>query len=292
MLGIALFAGASAAQEQAGVRVVTGFTPDPLRFTGRTSGEAALGGRAPGCRGYVGGAPDHVVRLDTRFGFLRFFVVAPGEVTLALHGPDGRWHCAGRPLDGAPREQGTFEPGIYEVWIGSQRQRQQIAYELHVTEFQSVGPATGRSDEPILVGGGAEIGLQLDATDGRFADRRFRRGFIPDPASNEGEAGGSIDAALLGGGCRGRVEPQPSHTLTLRTEFDYFRIQLAAPPGQVTLIVRTPDGRYLCSSPDEGEPFVDAASWDEGNYLIWVGSRTPGTAPQYRILYSEMRPRQ
>nr|MBZ0117609.1 hypothetical protein [Sandaracinaceae bacterium] len=76
----------------------TGFTPDPLRFAGQTRGARPLGELAPGCRGYVGDAPDHVVRLDTDFPFLRWFVRPQdpsARLTLALRGADGRWHCSG-----------------------------------------------------------------------------------------------------------------------------------------------------------------------------------------------------
>lgn len=278
---------ARAQDEEVDVAIGTGFTPDPLRLTGTTIGAEPMSARAPGCRGYVGGAPDRVLRLDTRFGFLRFFVTASSDVTLALRGPDGQWRCAGRPLAGAPREQGRYAPGRYEVWIGSVERGAQVAYELAVTEFRSVGPATGRTDEA-RAAGGQEIGLDVRAEAGRYRNRRLRRGFLPDPREDGGTAGGSIDVALIGGGCRGHVGGQPNHVLTLRDELDYFRIAVREAGAPVTLVVRTPSGGYLCSAPD-GLPSVEQDAWTEGRYLIWVGSREPGATPDYRLQYTETR---
>lgn len=269
------------------VPLASGFTPDPLRLEGATAGATPLSGRAPGCRGYVGASPDQRIELTTRFGFLRFFVTAPEDVTLALLGPDGRWRCSGRPLLGAPREEGGFAPGRYEVWIGARQPGAQVPYELAVTEFHSVTPATGQGLEA-AVAGGADIGLELGAENGRARDRRYRRGFLPDPRIDEGVAGGAIDTALIGGGCGGFVEAQPNHVMTLREPFDYLRIQVAA-DAPTTLIIRTPSGGFLCSSPDGAPPMVQRDAWPEGRYRIWVGSRDRAATPDYRIVYSETR---
>jgi hypothetical protein len=282
---------AQAQQQPNAEMFATGFTPDPVRLAGRTGGTQPLNARAPGCRGFVGTRADQTLDLSTRFGFLRLFVVAPAGVTLAVRGPDGRWRCSGRPLLGAPREQGAFTPGRYEVWIGSVRQNLQVPYELHVTEFHSVTPATGRgADEPMPIGGGAEIGLAVHADHGRFGPRRLRRGFLPDPRENEGRAGGDIDLALLGGNCRGRVASEPSHVLTLRDQLDYFRIQIVNASVPMTLLVRTPEGAWMCSAPDSGDPFVERDSWRAGVYRIWVGTRQAVTGAGYHIRYSETRP--
>lgn len=289
-IGLAL-AGDVRAQEQpaAGVTIARGFTPDPLRIEGTTAGAAPLSGRAPGCRGYVGERPDQVVELGSRFGFLRFFVTSRENVTLAVRAPDGAWRCSGRPLLGAPREEGDFAPGRYEVWIGSANPNTQVAYELNVTEFHSVNPATGRALETATAGTGADVGLAIGAETGRFNDRRFPRGFLPDPRIDEGRAGGSIGVGLIGGGCRGRVEAQPNHVVELRDPFDYLRLELEAAEGATSLVVRTPSGGYLCSAPDEGPPRVERDAWAAGRYRIWVGSRDREATPEYRILYSETR---
>lgn len=273
-----------------GVPIARGFTPDPLRLEGTTAGATPVSGRAPGCRGYVGERPDQVVELASRFGFLRFFVTSRENVTLAVRAPDGSWRCSGRPLLGAPREDGAFEPGRYEVWIGSASPNTQVAYALHVTEFRSVNPATGQTLETATAGTGADVGLAVGADTGRFDDRQLPRSFLPDPQSDEGRAGGSIGVGMIGGGCRGRVEAQPNHVLELREPLDYFRIEIEAEEGATSLIVRAPSGAYLCSAPDDGPPRLERDAWAQGRYRIWVGSRDREATPDYRIVYSETLP--
>lgn len=290
LLTIALVLGTGGVRAQdEPVTLATGFTPDPLRLAGRTAGARPLSERAPGCRGYVGAAPDRVFELGTDFGFLRFFVTSRENVTLAVRAPDGEWRCSGRPLLGAPREEGAFAPGRYEVWIGSIAPGAEIGYELSVTEFHSVTPATGRTLEGTAISSGADLGLEIAAEEGRFRDRRFPRGFLPDPRIDDGQAGGSIRAGLIGGGCRGRIEAQPNHVVELRDDFDYFRVELEAPEGATSLIIRTPSGGYLCSAPDEGNPRIERESWPQGRYRVWVGSRARDETPEYRIVYSETR---
>ena len=281
-------AATAAAQEP--IALSTGFTPDPVRVEGTAGGERPLNTMAAGCRGYVGDAPAAVFELESPFGFLRFFAVSPRDVTMAVRGPEGRWQCSGEPLGGAPREQGAFTPGRYEVWIGSAETGVEVPFELQITEFRSVTPLTGRLDEAAPVGGGAELGLTVDAEEGRFRDRRLRRGFLPDPREDGGRAGGEIDVAMLGPGCDGFVGARPSHVVELRTDFDYFRIQLGEAAGVATLVVRTPGGRWFCSSPDDVDAHVDQDAWPEGSYQIWVGAHEPDAAPDYRICYTEVRP--
>lgn len=281
-----------APEEDRGAPLVlgSGFTPDPIRVAGRTDSREPLNARAPGCRGYVGAGPDQVLQLDTRFGFLRLFVVAPRGVTLAVVGPDGRWRCSGEPLEGAPHEQGAFAEGRYEVWIGSHDRGVEVPYELSVTEFRSVTPLTGHTDDTGVISGGADLGLEVEATRGRYRDRRLRRGFLPDPREDGGRAGGELDVGLLGATCRGYVDPRPSHVLTLRTDFDYFRVQLGDSAGRATLVVRTPGGRFYCSAPENENAFIEQDAWPEGDYRIWVGATAEESRPEYRICYTETRP--
>lgn len=276
------------AQEDA-TRLATGFTPDPVRLSGRTGGLVPLSERAPGCRGYVGSSPNHVLEIGAEIGFLRLFVTSREHVTFAVHGPDGGWSCSGRPLLGAPREEGRFGPGRYELWVGSALPGGQISYEVSITEFHSVTPATGRSIEGPAITSGADLGLEIGAEAGRFRDRNFPRGFLPDPRVDEGRAGGSIRVGVLGGGCRGRVEAQPNHVMSLREDFDYFRIEIDAPEGATGLVIRTPSGGYLCAAPDDGPVRIERDAWAAGRYRLWVASRARDETPDYRIIYSETR---
>jgi hypothetical protein len=287
VVALLLLLGAARAAAQDATPLETGFTPDPLTLSGHTVGSRPLRELAPSCPGHVGTEPSHVLAVDTTIPFLRLFVLAPQDVTIAVRSPDGGWRCASVRPGVAPREEASFAPGRYEIWVGSAQPGIDVTYELRLTEFRSVSAAT---DETATTAGGSEIGLTVDAAEGRFRGRRLRRGFLPDPRQDGGQAGGGIDVRLLGASCVGFVDAAPSHVLTMRNDFDYFRVQLGEAEGRATLVLRTPGGRFLCSSPTEGEAFVDQEAWPAGDYRIWVGSRDTDDHPEYRVCYTEVRP--
>lgn len=275
---------ATPAHAQTAVTLESGFTPDPVVVMGRTGGERRLGEMAPTCRGFVGAEPSHTLDLGSRFGFLRLFVRASQHVTLAMRAPDGGWRCVTARDNHAALLEGRFVAGAHQVWIASPEASQELDYELSITEFRSVGPGSG-----VRRIGAGDVGLDVDAEEGRHRDRRLRRGFLPDPRQDGGSAGGVIDVRLLGAECQGFVNSTPSHVLTLRDDFDYLRVQLGEVSGEATIILRTPGGRYLCSAPSDTNAHVDQDAWVRGRYLIWIGSRTREAQPEYRICYTEIR---
>ncbi|MBX3274405.1 MAG: hypothetical protein KF729_29340 [Sandaracinaceae bacterium] len=282
-----LLAPVSAHAQPEPIAIEHGFTPDPARQTGRTAGALALSTRAPSCRGYAGEAPDHLLELREDFAFLRFFVLAAQDVTLAVRAPDGGWRCVSARGEVAALQEGRFAAGRYEVFVGGPTQGERVFYELVVTEFRSVGPREER--EAATSSARAEVGLEVERPEGTGRDRRIRRGFLPDPIEDRGAAGGAIDARALGASCRGFVAAGPTHVLTLRDEFDYLRVQLGGAPGLATLVLRTPGGRYLCSAPEQGNAFIDQDVWPEGVYRIWVGASVADAQVSYRICYTEAR---
>lgn len=289
-VGLALlFPSSGFAQE---LTLLTGFTPDPVVFEGTTQGEVPVNRQAARCRGYVGAEPDVVFELGSAFGFLRLFVMAEAPVNLTVRDSSGAFRCQGQALEGAPREEGRFPPGRVEVWIGSDEIGAHVPFELRVTEFRSVTPATGAEERTVPIGGGAELGLEVAASEGRNRDRRLRRGFLPDPRMDDGSSGGSIDVRRLGGECEGYVDAQPNHVLTLRDDFDYLRIQLGEIPGRATLLVRSPGGRWFCHRAHSINSHVERDAWPAGEYRIWVGGLQRGNMDEYRICYTEARPRE
>ena len=292
LLGVAMIAVASpiraTAQEAAAAPAVLepGFVPDPVRFVG---GAEVVGDGANqlGRCGDFPRRPAHIIRLSGAFSFLRIFTVAAGDVRFAVRTPLGTYRC-GRADDDGTHLEGSFAAGRYPVWVAS-AESTPVRYELNLTEFRSVRAANTRALAAAAIDP-ADLGLTVDAEEGRFRDRRLRRGFLPDPRVDDGTAGGDVDIGVLGSRCAGLVERQPNHILTLRDDFDYFRIQLGPVPAGTTIVVRTPSGEVLCGAAEEGDPFVDRTAWPEGVYTIWVAARTEAERPNYRICYTEVRP--
>jgi hypothetical protein len=279
------------AQVEDAVSLRTGFVPDPAEFGGRSRGERAAREFAAHCTGFVGARPSHVLRLETRFGFLRIFATGPGDLVLAVHTADDRWLCSDDRFGSHPSVEGLFPPGHTEVWVGVARQGIESAYTLRVTENRSVRPGIGPeagTDEGIQLA--RDLGLDVAATEGAYPGLRVRRGFLPDPRWLDGVAGGPLDASALGGSCRGWISAPPTHVVTLQTEFDYLQIYVAEESDEdLTLLVLTPSGRFLCDDGIGERPEVSAQSWTAGVYRVWVGAPAEDVTVPYRLGISEIR---
>lgn len=107
-----------------------GFTPDPQTGTGYSGG-----GRSTNDCGFVDSydAPDHVVQLYQPFSFLRASVDAPGDVTLLIEGPDGRY-CSDDANGLMPEISGYWPAGTYSVWVGDWDQGG-YRYRLNLSEY-------------------------------------------------------------------------------------------------------------------------------------------------------------
>lgn len=113
-------------------------------------------------------------------------------------------------------------------------------------------------------------------------------GFTPEIWRTAGTAGGVVDASTLAPSCRGFVNPQPNHTLSITAPFATLHI-LVDSPADTTLVVRTPAGTYLCNDDSVGlNPGVDG-SFAVGSYAIFVGSYSPSGTPTYTLGVTESR---
>lgn len=110
-----------------------GFTPDPQIGTGLSGGSY----RTADC-GFTDlpSAPDHVLTVTRPFSFLRASVEAPGDVTLLIDGPDGRY-CSDDVNGLMPEISGSWPAGTYYIWIGDfvGNPAGAYRYQLFLSEF-------------------------------------------------------------------------------------------------------------------------------------------------------------
>ena len=137
----------------------------------------------------------------------------------------------------------------------------------------------------------ARVASQLDLSGrrGNFDAVQLRTGFMPDPKRVNGRSGGAIDADGLGATCGGWIARRPDHVLTLRSTMDFFRV-FTTSEADVTLVIRTPDGQWLCDD-DGGEGLnarIDKTGWARGRYLVWVGSYESGVVAPYSLAFTEL----
>lgn len=122
-----------------------------------------------------------------------------------------------------------------------------------------------------------------------FGSLTLLQGFVPDPQGMTGIAGGPLRADGLGRRCRGWIQAEPGHVVRLQTPFEQLQVYVRS-PLDTTLIVRLPDGRFVCD--DDGgrgsNPRVVESYWIPGDYRIWVGSQGPDQAGPYQVFFTEL----
>jgi len=84
------------------------------------------------CDGYVSSQPNHVIKLESFWEFLRLEIISQADTTILVKGVGGVW-CnddAGTPN---PLIEGQWQPGLYEIWVGSYQANSENDYQIKIT---------------------------------------------------------------------------------------------------------------------------------------------------------------
>ncbi len=269
----------------------SGFSDDPRAISVRPGGTQANPIKGSGCTGYIGQRPDVV--LDYSAGSLFDLTVSAAseaDISLVVRAPDGRYHCdddSGEGLNPLLTISGP-QSGRYRVWAGVYAASGE--YTEGVVGFSELGRAVtvedGGSDAsaaPVRSGSSSTDEHSASAAaygtvpgwdeDPYFGTTVLSAGFSDDPRVIDVQAGGAQANPLTGAGCSGYVGPRPDAVVrytagTLPLTFS------AAAEQDLSLIVRTPSGRYYCDD-DSGEglnPRIDFDAPGSGEYRVWVGT--------------------
>ena len=116
---------------------------DPLILRGM-SGGAIPGSKIAGkaetpptgpCKGFMDEAPDHTVKLTSKFDYLKLVVQSPADTTMIVKGTGGTW--CNDDFDGKnPGIVGEWLPGTYQIWIGSYEKNEYLPYTLKIIEVK------------------------------------------------------------------------------------------------------------------------------------------------------------
>jgi len=285
-LSLIMASGALAQNSNFGtINLRPGFSPDPWGARGTSGGASNASHIDARCSGWISGAPDHVLKVQSHFGFLRIFAESSDDTTLVIQTPRGQVLCNDDAYGLNPSVEGRFPAGTYRVWVGSYTQGESSSYRLGVTELRSVEPGSGHTASGSR---GLDHRLVLDARRGNFDPVRLRSGFTPDPLHATGVSGGQFDGSRLGSECRGWIAGQPDHIMTLRGDLEFFRV-FASSREDTTLIIRAPNGRFFCNDDTDGvDPAIERNHWRRGTYRIWVGSYREGESARYELGFSEL----
>jgi hypothetical protein len=117
-----------------------------------------------------------------------------------------------------------------------------------------------------------------------YGNVQLTAGFTPDPFNVQVVAGGNINARQsLGSACAGYISENPDFDLYWTAGGTGLPLVISADSTtDTTLVVRTPNGQWLCE--DDGgfngmNPGMRIDNPQSGLYDIWVGTYGGGTAP-------------
>ena len=198
--------------------------------------------------------------------------------TARVYGPDGSLIAglAGQALASAALSV-TPGRGVYEIVVAGLDPETQGAVKLLLTAG-AAPPSDGQQDSDLATPAVPVATLDY-ALPPNFGSAALTSDFMPDPYTVGITSGGPVDVSYLGDECSGFTTSAPAFSVdyTSRTS-PTLRFYFIG-PGDTTLVINTPGGRYVCVDDSFGtyNPTVDLNSPADGRYDVWVGSYTSGT---------------
>ena len=141
-----------------------------------------------------------------------------------------------------------------------------------------------------LLAAGALVAAPNFANDPLYGTVELAGGFMPDPHTVQVTAGGPDNVREMGIGatCVGYISAsQPDVRLNFQAGSLPLTIK-AASNADTTIVINAPDGSWHCNDDFEGlNPGVRFQPALSGQYDIWVGTYSQGTAPA-QVLITEL----
>ena len=122
-----------------------------------------------------------------------------------------------------------------------------------------------------------QLPIPVDLSQKAYVTLDIQAGNPLDPFIVSVNGGGSLDAAALGGDCRGFVNIEPVARINWQGEAAMSRIFFFS-DHDPTLIVQSPDGEFHCNDDANVlllDPSITFQKPQPGTYNIWVGSYHP-----------------
>lgn len=136
----------------------------------------------------------------------------------------------------------------------------------------------------LTIGGGTTAALS-DAP-GTPSIVELAPGFSPDPVTHTGLSGGFTEASTMNAACAGTVSENPDVTLNVTADIPTLRVMVKS-TVDVTLMVRTPSGEYLCNDDFEDYNPAVTAPFPAGEYAVWVGSYNAEEHSAYTLGFTQ-----
>jgi hypothetical protein len=296
---VATTAGAApAAQQTPGTAFITinpeaGLPLDPFIISLQAGGPVDATTVAPECKGFVAKNPAVSVDYKGKADLLKVFFYSDGDPVLLIQTPDGKFVCNDNTNPALLDPTVTLvkpAQGRYNIWLGSALKGDLIPGFLVFTGQGAVG--AGRLALGELVKRPAQVEVlpqraRLAAAAARaeeavaavVATEKLAPG--GGPLTAEVTAEGDLPAPEVATGdvyCGGLITVAPSYAFAWSGQAKALGVMFEG-DGDAALIVRTPDGKFLCADDADGRnnlnPLVVVGNPAAGSYLVWVGRLDP-----------------
>jgi opacity protein-like surface antigen len=261
------------------VTLNSGFQPDPHSVTLTAGGDVEASSVSPDCVGMIARRADFTLRYR-QAGELPLILSATSDAdtTLAVRAPDGRWYCNDdtnglNPMVrfDAPRN------GRYQIWVGTFGAETAPAM-LHISEISAAGGVAGGQPDFSLDPAYGAIGLAS--------------GYTPDPHTIAIQAGGELDASVLGGSCIGWIARAPDYRVNWSAGSGSLPLIISvAAEADTTLVINDAQGNWVCDDDGGNDGFNPAITFTNpasGQYDIWVGTYAQGPLQPSTLHVSEL----
>lgn len=84
------------------------------------------------CDGYVNSQPNHLLKLESFWQSLRLEINSQADTTILVKGPGGIW-CNDDSGTVNPIIEGQWQPGLYQIWVGSYQANVKNNYQIKIT---------------------------------------------------------------------------------------------------------------------------------------------------------------
>ncbi|MEM7595774.1 MAG: hypothetical protein AAF383_30450, partial [Cyanobacteria bacterium P01_A01_bin.83] len=83
------------------------------------------------CNGYVNSQPNHLLNIESFAPYLRLEIASNADTTIVIQGPGGVW-CNDDSNNANPMIEGQWQPGVYQVWVGSYQVNSSHDYQIRI----------------------------------------------------------------------------------------------------------------------------------------------------------------
>ena len=139
LLGLIINFNINSVNAQSNITISKNTVIEPLSVTGISGGtieaqEITQTENTPTgyCEGFTSQQPNHIFNIDTFFDYLRLEVESTADTTILVRGPGGVW-CNDDVNSANPTIEGQWQPGVYQVWVGSYQADSNDNYTIKIT---------------------------------------------------------------------------------------------------------------------------------------------------------------